>query len=148
MKQIRAYYDNEVNAWMRTGSNKIFESEKAAERDASRAENAREKYYENQSSDIELSYEDIYGRDIVTADDMPHGSPPYTYDEGSSAGRGFKDAYEDIWDDTSASRTLKELVAMSETNNDIKALLDRVRILSSDVKVRNTLTVLMNYPEV
>ena len=146
MNRIEAYFDTEIGAWMLKGtrrkSNKIFPDQTSAERAARRAEKARQYNYRS----IKISYDDIYLTSI-SAEDMP-SSPINGYrNRGPAEGSGFKNAFEDIWDDTSASRTLGELMDMSQTDSDVSSFLSRLFRTHPDPMIHRALTVLLNYPE-
>lgn len=146
MNRIEAYFDQEIGAWMLKGtrrkSNKIYPDQASAERAARRAEKARQSNYKG----VKVSYDDIYLVSI-TADDMPN-SPINGYrNRGTAEGSGFKNAFEDIWDDTSATRTLGELVDMAKTDSDVSAFLSRLFRTHTDPIVHKALTVLLDYPE-
>lgn len=146
MNRIEAYFDQEIGAWMLKGtrrkSNKIYPDQASAERAARRAEKARQSNYRS----IKVSYDDIYLVSI-TADDMPN-SPINGYrNRGTAEGSGFKNAFEDIWDDTSATRTLGELVDMAKTDSDVSAFLSRLFRTHRDSTIHKALTVLLDYPE-
>lgn len=130
MNKIEAYFDSEVGGWMVRGTrrpnNRIFQDRASAERYAQKAQNARQKIIDNYRN-LELSYDDIYGISI-TASDMPN-SPIYgEKNEGTNEGNGFKTAFEDIWEDTSAPRTLGYLVDKAKSDSDVLAFLKQVRI--------------------
>jgi len=146
MNRIETYFDPEVGGWMVRGTrrpnNRIFPDKTSAEKYAQRAEKARERNYRN----LTLSYDDIYNTSI-TAADMPHSPTNGRRNGGTEAGGGFKDAFEDIWDDTSATRTLGELVDMSKHNSDVASFLTRLYRTYPYGNIHNALTTLLGYPE-
>lgn len=84
------YYNSEINAWMRTGSNKIYASKEKAERAVALSEKARDRYYKRLEK-LELDYSLIYNRYIFSTDKPNAGSsdPDKDLEGGTEKGRGF-----------------------------------------------------------
>lgn len=124
------------NGWKRTGSDKIYSSEKRAAYAERLSEKAKEKYQKYQdylSGDLTISYKDIYGK-IVKRKDMPKKSDDDT--SGEPEGRGF---YELLRDNSFDEFTmpLKDVVDKAKSSEDVKSLLKMIAkssTTSTDIK--------------
>lgn len=124
--------------WMRTGSDKIYSSEKRAAYAERRSQEGKKVYKEYQYRDydngkLKISYDEIYGK-MIKRRDVPQKSDP-TKKDGTPEGRGFLKILKSYdWDKFTIS--LKDLVEMSNADDDMKGLLKTIAKSSESISIR------------
>lgn len=103
----------EIIGWKRSGSDKIYSSEKRAQYAERRSEEGKIKYYTYNPDRLGLSYDDLYNK-VVFASDIPEGSP-FTerwLTTGTDVGRGFETIYmfTGVWDNQNEKVSLSDMV--------------------------------------
>lgn len=137
------YYSGDVNAWMRTGSNKIYASKEKAERAAALSEKARDRYYKRLEN-LELDYSLIYNRYIFSIDKPNAGpsDPEKDLEGGTEKGRGFYRLFvKNCFSDTIP---LGDIIADAIKWPDVAEFLRSTIIDYSDPVVKTALIRLMN----
>lgn len=140
------YYNSEINAWMRTGSNKIYPTKEKAERAAAISEKARARYYERLEK-LELDYSLIYNRYISASDRPNTGSSGFSDPDGemiggTEKGRGFFRLF--IKNNFSDRIPLGDVIDDAKSSPEIANFLRATLINYSDPVIRTALERLMS----